>query len=538
MFGEEEVLRRPPDPFEEKILTGRNSFTDLRDHLAEEDTDRPRSGSSGSSRVPRTPATRSRVGAAGDSKVAALRRDLAGGGGSSRSSAADSRSRFLQEDDVVETRPRSRVSSDSEERLASLRRELADRRAATADPAPRVRPSAPSARRPRVSREEEVEIRERATQELPPRSRRPVVDDPPPRRVPRTRPPVEEYDYEEPFENFEPEVETPPPPPRQRRTTTRKPVEVVEVIEEIEEEDLGPSFEPPQVIEEEPPVIAILEEAPVEPPVEKKETRRRAKTPKAEPAPVVTPSRAPRAATGEIAKISGLTKIIGSSSQKTEVLRRVDLVLGQGQMTAIMGSPGAGVSTLIQCIAGIESPTSGSITVAGQNITGFKEGQLAKFRRSNVSHVFSAFNLIPTLTTAENIRLPMILQKKSVDSAWYDQVVTTLHLTDALTHKPSALSPSQRQRVAFARALLGKPAIIVADDPTADLNQEASVELIGWVRDCMSISEQSIVVGTQDPILAAMADRVCVMRDGVIVTEISSPSVSRVMDALRTVAGG
>ena len=237
-------------------------------------------------------------------------------------------------------------------------------------------------------------------------------------------------------------------------------------------------------------------------------------------------------------EVTNVTKSFGSKDETVEALSGVDVVIGQGQLTSLMGSSGSGKSTLLQCMAGVESPTTGTIMVAGENLSAMKEKQLAKFRRTTVSYVFQAFGLLPTLSTAENIRLPLILNKTKVDKDWFEKVVAVFHLGDALNHKPAKLTAGQQQRVACARALMSQPSVIFADEPTGELNRDEADELLDMLSDCVENLGQTIVIATHDPAVAASTDRVCVMEDGVIIAEIDSPNLTEVMKAWKSLSGG
>jgi putative ABC transport system ATP-binding protein len=214
------------------------------------------------------------------------------------------------------------------------------------------------------------------------------------------------------------------------------------------------------------------------------------------------------------------------------------MVIGKGQITALMGSSGSGKSSLLHCLAAVETPTTGTIIVDGQNISALKEKQLAKFRRTTVGFVFQAFGLLPTLSTAENIRLPLILNKSKVDNEWFEKVVGVFHLGDALHHKPAKLSAGQQQRVACARAMVSKPSVIFADEPTGELNKDEAQELITMLSDAVANLDQTVVIATHDPAVAASADRVFVMEDGQVKTEIEAPTLNRVMDAWKSLSTG
>ena len=235
--------------------------------------------------------------------------------------------------------------------------------------------------------------------------------------------------------------------------------------------------------------------------------------------------------------VSQVTKTY-SRGGHVEALRGVSLSVPQGRLTVIMGRSGAGKSTLLYCMAGLEAPTSGTVTVAGQTLTDMKERQLDKFRRDNVGFVFREFNLLPALSVADNIKLPLSVKKVSSDQGWYDQVVSILNLNDVLTRKSADLSASEQQRVAIARALITKPSLIIADEPTGNLDSQGATEVLNVLRDCVNELGQTVVLATHDAMCAANADQVWVLDDGGVVEQLKSPTVSRVIDSLRSVSGG
>ncbi|MCL1923442.1 MAG: ATP-binding cassette domain-containing protein [Propionibacteriaceae bacterium] len=643
IFGSDEMDRHPRDPFEERIMTGRNSFDDLRDRLAQEDDfSRPSprsrvprsSGSRGSrtrtgeTRMPRIPegdtprSTRPRT---SGTSIADLRRDLAEGGTSRLSRSVNrepdymrdtgsrslrdtgprslrdtgsrslrdtgsrslrdtgsrslrdtgshsmrdtgSRPRYRDEYDEPVT-PRSRRTSprtrtrdqDPDERLEALRREISQRRAQRGSTEePPVRPSSrsreddqptrrstsrsrPSTAHTSIEPDPRIDTGDRRAPEQrrsTPRTR--PAPPPPPPRAPERTPVVEEP--QEPFDFIDEEDLRPPRTERGRKKAARS----AHIEAEQGVEPVMPAFEePPGLFREETDDVPIMDvdEEPEVPAEETKPTKRRGRKPKTEPAPAppapakTATKRKRQASAGDIIEVSSVSKSFGQVEEKVEALRGVDVVIGQGQLTALMGSSGSGKSSLLHCMAGVESPTTGTIIVAGQNISAMKEKQLAKFRRTTVGFVFQAFGLLPTLSTAENLRLPLILNKSKLDSSWFDKVVGAFHLGDALHYKPAKLTPGQQQRVACARAMMSKPSVIFADEPTGELNKDEANELIGMLSDCVTTLDQTIVIATHDPAVAASADRVIVMEDGAVKTEIDAPTLNRVMAAWKSLAGG
>ncbi len=190
----------------------------------------------------------------------------------------------------------------------------------------------------------------------------------------------------------------------------------------------------------------------------------------------------------------------------------------------------------MHCLAGLDTPTSGSVVLAGTEISSLPERRLTKLRRTEIGFVFQAFNLVPTLTALENITLPLDIARRPVDRAHLERVVAAVGLADRLTHRPSELSGGQQQRVACARALVSKPAVVLADEPTGNLDSNASAEVLGFLRRSVDELGQSVVMVTHEPTAAAYADRVVFLADGRLVAEIHDPTADAVLDTLRTLA--
>ncbi|MCL2470811.1 MAG: ABC transporter ATP-binding protein [Propionibacteriaceae bacterium] len=596
-------------------MTGRNSFTDLRDQLAQESiaeapeplsppppppspepsvvepevsgatVPRPtRSGSS--SRSSKTPAET-------PSRIAELRRNLAAGSAAGSPDAEQepaagaetpeaSRSRFFHDGLAAEppapaaptppsaSRPstmRSRAASAStstDDRIAALRRDLAIRRAAATGAAEPAADQEPVAAPPVAP---EPTPRPRTGRTLPGQSKVASTASSAassPSSAPAA-PPVRER---RPISRPVPPVVVPPEPaPRPAAIITEVPM-----AEPVEEQLPEPEvLEPHDVVVEPEPLPApepVLEEAlapeelvpaapePVEEPVEVKETTKRRTPPKTTPAPAAPSAPAAdlkpkpvvdrkpqpvapaiKATDADIAVVSQLTKVYTTSTVKVNALRGVSLAFKSGCLTAIMGRSGSGKSTLLHCMAGLDSATTGTVTVAGKNLSGMKEQDLTKFRRESVGFIFQTFNLMPGLTVAENIQLPLAIQKKTAEEGWYDQVVSTLGLTELVARQPVELSSGQQQRVACARALITKPVVVFADEPTGNLDSESAAEVLTLLKTCVSTLGQSVIMATHDPLAAAYADRVCVLDDGVVSQEISSPNLNRVVDVFRSMSG-
>jgi putative ABC transport system ATP-binding protein len=214
----------------------------------------------------------------------------------------------------------------------------------------------------------------------------------------------------------------------------------------------------------------------------------------------------------------------------------VTVEFARGQLTAIMGPSGSGKSTLMHCMAALDTPTSGRVVIDGVDITHLKDRDLTRLRRDRLGFVFQAYNLIPTLTARENITLPLDIAGSKVDHAWFDTVIDTLGIRDRLTHRPDELSGGQQQRVACARALVSRPSIVFADEPTGNLDSRASAEILAFLRTSVDEFGQSIVMVTHDPSAASYADRVVFLADGRIVDDIAEPTMQSVMERIQDIS--
>ena len=234
------------------------------------------------------------------------------------------------------------------------------------------------------------------------------------------------------------------------------------------------------------------------------------------------------------ARAVDLWKVYGEGAAKVEALRGISADLIRGEFTAIMGPSGSGKSTLLHCLAGLDTPTSGQVFIGDAEITVLKDKPLTQLRRDRVGFVFQAFNLVPTLTAAENITLPIDIAGRDVDRAWFDTVVDTIGLRDRLHHLPAELSGGQQQRVAGARALVSKPEIVFADEPTGNLDSKSTQELLVFLRDAVDQHRQTIVTVTHDPVAASYADRIVFLADGQVVDEMREPTTERVLDRMKS----
>jgi putative ABC transport system ATP-binding protein len=235
------------------------------------------------------------------------------------------------------------------------------------------------------------------------------------------------------------------------------------------------------------------------------------------------------------ASTTSATKVYGSGEDAVYALRDVSVDFYEGQFTAIMGPSGSGKSTLMHCIAGLDELSSGSAIIDGTDLSTMKDKELTELRREKIGFVFQSFNLVPTLTANENIRLPLMLGNNKGDEAWIQKVINTVHLQDRLTHRPSELSGGQQQRVAVARALASQPRIIFADEPTGNLDSITGAEILTFMRKAVDDLGQTIVMVTHDPVAAAYADRIIFLADGHVVNEMTEPTADRVLDLMKSI---
>lgn len=235
----------------------------------------------------------------------------------------------------------------------------------------------------------------------------------------------------------------------------------------------------------------------------------------------------PSATSSAIVSLREVSKVYGSDQTRVIALDAVDVDLEQGRLTAIVGPSGSGKSTMLHVLAGLDSATSGTIEIEGTDLTGLSDDALTRLRRDRIGFVFQSFNLVPTLDARANILLPLKLAGRRANRAWFDQVVTALGLADRLSHRPSELSGGQQQRVAVARALVMRPAVIVADEPTGNLDSQSSREVLGLLRDAVDHLGQTVILVTHDQTCAMAADRVLLMRDGRIVGDLDHPSADQ-----------
>jgi putative ABC transport system ATP-binding protein len=233
------------------------------------------------------------------------------------------------------------------------------------------------------------------------------------------------------------------------------------------------------------------------------------------------------------ARAVDLHKTYGSGQAAVHALDGINVTIDRARFTAVMGPSGSGKSTLMHCMAGLDRPTSGQAFVGGQDVGRLDDAGLTRLRRDKIGFVFQSFNLVPTLTAAENITLPADLAGTRVDRDWLGYLVGQLGIADRLTHRPAELSGGQQQRVACARALINKPDLVFADEPTGNLDSNSSADVLNFLRQSVSELGQSIVMVTHDPRGAAYADRVVFLADGAVVGELHQPTADSILERMR-----
>jgi putative ABC transport system ATP-binding protein len=239
---------------------------------------------------------------------------------------------------------------------------------------------------------------------------------------------------------------------------------------------------------------------------------------------------------GPAARAVALVKTYGKSDAEVRALDGITVEFERGRFTAVMGPSGSGKSTLMHCMAGLDVVTSGQVFVGDREIGRLDDTGLTQLRRDHIGFVFQSFNLVPTLNAAENITLPADLAGHKVDPAWFGFLVDQLGIRDRLSHRPGEMSGGQQQRVACARALVGRPDLIFADEPTGNLDSISSAEMLTFLRRSVTEFGQSIVMVTHDPRGASFADRVVFLADGRLVSELSSPTPDSVLERVRQLA--
>jgi putative ABC transport system ATP-binding protein len=250
--------------------------------------------------------------------------------------------------------------------------------------------------------------------------------------------------------------------------------------------------------------------------------------------PVLTvPGEAPASHQAAAVRAAGLRKTYGNGETAVHALAGVDVAFTRGAFTAIMGPSGSGKSTLMHCLAGLDTASAGQVWLGDTELTRLRDDQLTRLRRERIGFVFQSFNLLPVLDAHDNILLPMQLAGQRPDRAWMDAVIGRLGLRDRLRHRPHELSGGQQQRVAVARALLPRPDVVFADEPTGNLDSATGAEVLDLLRSSVRETGQTVVMVTHDPVAAAYADRVVLLADGALAGEVQQPTTDSIINALR-----
>jgi putative ABC transport system ATP-binding protein len=223
----------------------------------------------------------------------------------------------------------------------------------------------------------------------------------------------------------------------------------------------------------------------------------------------------------------------GKGDAQVNALAGVSVDFARGEFTAIMGPSGSGKSTLMQCMAGLDTIHSGEVWIGDTEVSKLGDKKLTELRRDKVGFIFQQFNLLPTLTAAENITLPLSIAGRKPDPVWLQTVIDTVGLGDRLSHRPTELSGGQQQRVACARAIVSRPDVIFADEPTGNLDSKSGTEVLSFLRNSVDEFGQTIIMVTHEPMAAAFADRVIFLADGLIVDEMASPTAESVLDRMK-----
>ena len=239
------------------------------------------------------------------------------------------------------------------------------------------------------------------------------------------------------------------------------------------------------------------------------------------------------ASNGYIVQASGVSRRYGEGDAAVDALTHVSVEFERDRFTAIMGPSGSGKSTLMHILAGLDRPTSGSVLIDGTEITDLDDADLTKLRRDKLGFIFQFFNLLPVLTAEENLVLPLSIAGHKPDRAWLEQLIRTVGLEDRRTHRPSELSGGQQQRVAVARALVSKPAVVFADEPTGNLDSKASEDVLRLLRQAVDEFDQTVIMVTHDPEAAAFADRLLTLRDGRIVSDAAPGTADEVIELMK-----
>ena len=233
---------------------------------------------------------------------------------------------------------------------------------------------------------------------------------------------------------------------------------------------------------------------------------------------------------------SGLTRRYGAGDTAVDALRGVSLAIPRGELTAVMGPSGSGKSTLMHILAGLDRPSAGSVRIDGTDLTMLKDNELTKLRRKHIGFVFQFFNLLPMLSAEENVTLPLSIAGVKPSSEWLEELLEATGLSDRRRHRPAELSGGQQQRVAVARALVSRPTVLFADEPTGNLDSQTSAEILGLLRGAVDTYGQTTVMVTHDPRAATIADRVLFLADGLIVKELGRSSQTEILETLSEIS--
>jgi putative ABC transport system ATP-binding protein len=238
---------------------------------------------------------------------------------------------------------------------------------------------------------------------------------------------------------------------------------------------------------------------------------------------------------GQVVIATDLSRRYGDGDAAVDALAGISTAFARNRFTAIMGPSGSGKSTLMHILAGLDKPTSGTVTLDGVEITGLDDGELTKLRRDKLGFVFQFFNLLPVLTAEENVVLPLSIAGRKPDREWLERLIRTIGLEDRRTHRPAELSGGQQQRVAIARALVSKPAVVFADEPTGNLDSKASEDVLRLLRQAVDEFGQTVIMVTHDPAAAAHADRLITLRDGKLVHDAAPGSTDEVIELMKQI---
>ncbi|MGI8888790.1 MAG: ABC transporter ATP-binding protein [Nocardioidaceae bacterium] len=239
---------------------------------------------------------------------------------------------------------------------------------------------------------------------------------------------------------------------------------------------------------------------------------------------------------GVAARAFEVRKLYGEGDASVAALDGVSIDFAAGQFTAVMGPSGSGKSTLLHCMAALDTVTEGQVFIGDVELAGLADKQLTNLRRDKIGFVFQAYNLVPTLTAKENIELPLSIAGRKPDAQWFDTVIDTVGLRDRLSHRPSQLSGGQQQRVACARALVSRPQVVFADEPTGNLDSASSAEVLGFLRRSVDDHRQTIIMVTHDPVAASYTDRVVFLADGKVVDELRNPTADAVLEQMKVLS--